>query len=808
MSAFRKPKARAIRKKTDDPDDPLEGEQEQPSVVRPSKSSSADQKQPKKASKLSFDDDIGQDEESNLSAFKSQKISSKGSKPRKFPVSKVYLDEESSASSEPAPSRSYSAHDIAELKLAQSRRPLDLPEDSMDIVIPGEAGLDESALADSIPDEDAIKAAKLERQKRRHGRGDPEAEPSAEAGGSQREDDYVSLKVATRPKPDVGSAKQESRLVTEEQCESDNEAFEDHQGAQIMFGNTAAKTLQDRKRREMSESTLTTDQIEDEEAMDWEREQLKKSGIDLPDVSTAKAWPSHTAQKQQMPSVLPIPSVDDVIQRLSATLTAMKDGHSQNQAWLGNSKTEMDKSVTESHRIEDEIKGASAQYNYFQEFSIYSQDMADLIDAKLPELEALENRAVEAMGDSKQDRIDERAGLLKDDLAAFTIQPVETGVDELGRDIMQKNATLQNARRVARAEKRKRHCASRKASGLPDDHEGLSSDDESTDIERPKLDIIQSSAKDLLADARDSLGSIPKVLQKFAKWRELHSKAYEQSYGGLCLPGVLELLIRCEMVGWNPLQQPARSFEQMPWFQAVTEYVRPADGSTQESDAEIVSKLVGKVVVPRLLSRVKLYNPFSTTETRMLIEVFESVARHIPRDSAAFKGLVGKLVEHVDDTILVLLQQSPDNFRKVLPLPVDQAPYRNRWFWTVFKLLPNLLAWKDLVHTPTAQRWCFESILDQMLLSVLDSPEPLLDDLDKYARICRAIPQEWKSDGGYVVPKHLRNLERSMVAFVKWWQDRSLGTRTLFQEMSALLVDIQSLNEAARVSKIGKLELK
>lgn len=58
----------------------------------------------------------------------------------------------------------------------------------------------------------------------------------------------------------------------------------------------------------------------------------------------------------------------------------------------------------------------------------------------------------------------------------------------------------------------------------------------------------------MFCDVNEDFWVVKKVLSRFDEWRGAFSESYHSAYISLCLPKLLNPLIRLQLLGWNPLQ--------------------------------------------------------------------------------------------------------------------------------------------------------------------------------------------------------------------------------------------------------------
>lgn len=66
-------------------------------------------------------------------------------------------------------------------------------------------------------------------------------------------------------------------------------------------------------------------------------------------------------------------------------------------------------------------------------------------------------------------------------------------------------------------------------------------------------DILQDHKK-IFEDVHDDFCNIQNVLLKFQQWREKFPDSYYEAFISLCIPKLLNPLIRVQLIDWNPLK--------------------------------------------------------------------------------------------------------------------------------------------------------------------------------------------------------------------------------------------------------------
>lgn len=67
-------------------------------------------------------------------------------------------------------------------------------------------------------------------------------------------------------------------------------------------------------------------------------------------------------------------------------------------------------------------------------------------------------------------------------------------------------------------------------------------------------DNILQESKGIFEDVQVDFCNIRNILLKFQQWREKFPDSYYDAYISLCLPKLLNPLIRLQLINWNPVE--------------------------------------------------------------------------------------------------------------------------------------------------------------------------------------------------------------------------------------------------------------
>lgn len=101
---------------------------------------------------------------------------------------------------------------------------------------------------------------------------------------------------------------------------------------------------------------------------------------------------------------------------------------------------------------------------------------------------------------------------------------------------------------------------------------------------------------------------LPQILQKFYEWKKKDMNAYKEAYVHLCLPKIISIFVRAQMILWSPFEADHyEDIDEMKWFHPVAMYGR-SENETEEMlrndpDVFLIPTVIEKIVLPKLCSK-------------------------------------------------------------------------------------------------------------------------------------------------------------------------------------------------------------
>lgn len=586
-----------------------------------------------------------------------------------------------------------------------------------------------------------------------------------------------------------------NRLVREDE----NDASDDDDEKRRIVFSVKEKTQRQKIAEEIGiegsddEALDTTDQ--DEELKMWEQEQIRK-GISVPQVQSSHptdptniyyqnsyqsfpygssynlpyAYNIYGATEPKSiktdnaipfkPSINEMPpvTIDLVKKRLKDRLDSMKEVHKTNQHRLDTLHEDLENSSKTIDRLEG-ITDDSGRYRFFQEMRGYVRDLLECFNEKVPLVNELETAMHQLLKQQATRFVQRRQDDIKDESSEYSSHSSKTvmvpSLDSFGRDraLYQENA---KQRRIAEREARRarRRLAREQAGKMAEHHEGLSSDDEetSTDITsfNTENDRIVNDSRKVFEDVLDDFCTLDSIKSRFEVWRQMYYTHYKDAYIGLCLPKLLNPLIRLQLIKWNPFEPICCDFESMLWFESLLFYGCEEGENPQIDDVDtyLLPAIVEKVVLPKLTGLAEnVWDPLSTSQTSRLVKLLLKLVEGYPSvvngenkyTQNLLKAIILRIRKSVDEDIFVPLYP-----RSVLENK-NSAPYLffQRQFWSALKLLDNILQWTGIISNRVLQELTVDSLLNRHILLALQNSDPGDDSLKKCQSLITCLPKNW-----------------------------------------------------------------
>uniref|UniRef100_A0A8C7FEY5 GC-rich sequence DNA-binding factor 2 n=1 Tax=Oncorhynchus kisutch TaxID=8019 RepID=A0A8C7FEY5_ONCKI len=615
-----------------------------------------------------------------------------------------------------------------------------------------------------IPDARRIQAARRQRQ------------------AARAQKDYISLGRDGESSPRTPDQDLEER--TDEDYDDDDEP-DDHE-RRIEFA-PRSKTIRERIAEKMGGSGASeSDDQESEDNNLWEEQQIGKGVKRHPGEQGSGSVRSSSSRRKQrvnIPECLPLISLSVVKKRITGKLCDLREVHRAHEADLRRMEVDMDSSRTSLENLES--GSSDRQLQFYRDTNTYIQNLVECLREKVVEINSVEV-----------------------DMHTLLSDQAEVLLSRRREAIRQESSCLQQLSCECL-------CLCTMSSGEPGEEEygSLTADsepspEEEAELQRAREEIL-SRSQDVFCDVQEDFWEVKKVLSRFNEWRVAFSESYHSAYISLCLPKLLNPLIRHQLLGWNPLQAAGEDFEALPWFSAVETFCHGLGyQEADHTDRKTLPAIIEKTLLPKIQGFVELvWDPLSSRQSLCLSEL----CHRLEDDYFLFEGeqskpvkafveaVSGRLRSSVDDDIFIPLY--PKKFLDDKSSP--QRRFRDQQFWTAVKLLGNVGQWDGLISEHVLKELMLDKLLNRYLMMTLLNETHSHDSVHtckKQVAVC--FPKSWFKDLSSC-PSQLKSFSDHLLqtahSVCKQQPDHP-NTRAVVSEVLTVLGSIQAWDKVETIS--------
>ncbi|KAM3960159.1 LOW QUALITY PROTEIN: PAX3- and PAX7-binding protein 1 [Aphomia sociella] len=230
----------------------------------------------------------------------------------------------------------------------------------------------------------------------------------------------------------------------------------------------------------------------------------------------------------------------------------------------------------------------AAAYRRAQAARGYLTDLIECLDEKIPQLEALEARALAMHRRRCEFLVERRRADLRDQAQDVLAKPARPGAAKPAdsEEKIRRAAEREGRRRARRLQR----AAAAAAAGAAHKHrDGDSSDDELPPAElqhhAQERESIRQLSSSLFADALPAWRGVRGVCARLARFRRRSRALYCDAYVAHYLPQLLAPYVRHQLILWNPLaDEDNEDYEKMDWYKCLMMYGVRSERLSSESD--------------------------------------------------------------------------------------------------------------------------------------------------------------------------------------------------------------------------------
>ncbi|KAJ3124798.1 GC-rich sequence DNA-binding factor 2 [Physocladia obscura] len=608
--------------------------------------------------------------------------------------------------------------------------------------------------------------------------------------------DFISFDGEKLPKKNVP----ESRLVTEDQDDEAEvndaeEEFDAHKGPRIMFGNKTPDQVKLERKKAIQSQIMDMDQddedteSDDDESRQWQEDQLRKAASNTfgkgkkyrrkknADDDTEDENDGISYNELAMPTSTSIVAASEVLKSLTTALEALTHELLATTQTLTHSQTSLSTFTQHTEALQRDISAASTRYTYYQELVVRWSSLADLLDAKMPLFEVLEEDLCEAAAAvfeaALNARRDEVNGFVKVGLGAMS---GGGEVDAFGREISGRENVVYRISEVNDVEKLLEKEVEVETIVMQEYDEKIASITEKKDL--------------LLSDVAQDYKNINQILAVFSNWKKEYSPDFSRSYAGLTVHQAVMPFVKIEIIDWNPFAHNAIKIDDMDWHTVLTETTEFDDQDDKNAEA-LITLVIRKAIFPHVRKLIPTVDLFSRGSVQRCLRVFFTLEEYVSKKSAAFKGIIDELVMLMEKTVAEITNAYPANLTQfVAGAPAVSTDGR--------EIFSNLITFKTIVAKDSLQIILINTMLNQYILPLLSGAMSQPSDILKYEMIAERIPKDWvKSNDKLLAPfqKQLKWLAVNVIG-----KDRPLRVLQSFSRTVSTTGDANAAAAAAVIS--------
>ncbi|XP_022598427.1 GC-rich sequence DNA-binding factor 2-like isoform X1 [Seriola dumerili] len=557
-----------------------------------------------------------------------------------------------------------------------------------------------------------------------------------------------------------------SRDDEEDRVDDDDDEPDDHE-RRIEFA-PRLKSIRERIAEKLGGSDGSLSGTDGEEQELWEETQIGKGvkrrpGEQSPSGSessrSSRSSSSRRDRQRQkkrsgvrIPKTLPSISVSMVKRRITGKLDSLKEVHRARQAELRKMEGDVESAKTSVESLEE--SSSEIQLKFYRGMTLYAHNLVECLREKVVKINSFELELHTLLSDQLEALLAQRRQKVKEQ--ADSLQQLSYSTDEQDGSSANGTETPGVAGTAAKAEG---------DFDIPEDTQPSAEEEEQ--LQKKMADILLRS-QTVFSDVQDDFCNVKKILSRFEEWRKSYSDSYHSAYISLCLPKLLNPIIRHQLLAWNPLKDASGDFENLPWFTAVETFCHGhGHEELEHTDRRTLSNVIEKTVLPKITAFVELvWDPMSHQQSVCLSDV----CHRLKEDYSIFEGeqskpvkafieaVVRRLRSCVDEDVFIPLY--PKKFLEDRSSP--QSCFREQQLWTAIKLLGNMGKWDLLLPETVLMELMLDKLLNRYLMTTLCSQTQFNNTVLTCKKIADSLPLSLFKGGNICLPQ-LRNFENHLV---------------------------------------------
>ncbi|XP_041652136.1 GC-rich sequence DNA-binding factor 2 [Cheilinus undulatus] len=582
--------------------------------------------------------------------------------------------------------------------------------------------------------------------------------------------------------------------------DDDDDELDDHE-RRIEFA-PRLKSIRERIAEKLGASDASLSGTDEEEQELWEETQIEKGvkrhpGELSPSGSESSSYSSSSSSRRNrrnpkkrptmVPKALPPVSVSMIKKRITGKLESLKEVHRARQAELRRMEGDVDSAKTSMETLEE--SSPENQLKFYRTMNLYVHNLVECLREKVVEINSLELELHTLLCDQMEALTAQRRLSIKEQ--ADHLQQLSYGKDEQSEGSA--NGTQSQIKEDS-------DIKAEEDLNIPEDAQPSAEEEEQ--LQKKKADIT-SRSQAVFSDVQDDFCDVKKILSRFEEWRGCYSDTYHNAYISLCLPKLLNPIIRHQLLAWNPVKDDSGEFENFPWFTAVETFCHGhGHEELEHTDRQTLSSIIEKTILPKITAFVDLiWDPVSRHQSSCLSEV----CLRLKEDYSIFEGEQTKPVKAFVEAVTRRLRSCVDEdiFIPLYPKKLledrssPQRHFRDQQFCTAIKLLGNMGKFDLLLPEYVLKELMLDKLLNRYLMITLSSQTLGNSAVHACRMIADSLPLSWLKGQDVCLPQ-LQNFKNYLVQRVhttcKQQSPKDPSTRSAVLQVLQVLSKIRCNN--------------
>uniref|UniRef100_A0A915PNM6 t-SNARE coiled-coil homology domain-containing protein n=1 Tax=Setaria digitata TaxID=48799 RepID=A0A915PNM6_9BILA len=466
-------------------------------------------------------------------------------------------------------------------------------------------------------------------------------------------------------------------------------------------------------------------------------------------------------------------SLKGIISRLQQRKKDGKESLNAREAEFEKANMQIQENKEMISKLEMEEPQIRERFQVYQDMRAYARDLLECLSEKINEVKDLESRMAEILdGRARKLRTRRRNDVhdMYDECSAAAAgRPLHQRAPEILQRAAEREARRQDLCYLQYHDFRSRRRRMRENTLEGVSHEeGLSTDDEETNSEivarQQSINEIRAAANVVFVDALDDFCRIDRILSRFVDWLARDEESFTSAYIHLCIPKLISLFIRLELLDWGPLENDNHPVNSMRWYEDLITCAAASSNINTEHPVVVsfVPLCIEKVVLWKVIDLVReRWDPLSQHQCRnlgiLLNQLIDECPTLVPSSRSVQKLLQTiclRAQDAIDEDLFVPIysKQAVEN------LATGCKAFLDRQTWTSVKLIRCLSCLSSVLSEEKMRELVLDGIVNRMMPALQCATISDQSMIRKCRALMKLVPVAWREDGTRIALRNFNDL--------------------------------------------------